>query len=413
MKQCKGGGRLSITGAAFIAVLLNGLLVIAQADVLGNWTTNQITTNSVGLRHIVYGNGLYVATGEFLDGGDIYSSEDGFNWTLRFSDLNSWGLSLNYSGGHFCGVGGWGTVEVSADGTNWNSGAIPPFFFDPRAADPNGQSIIYGNGWYVTAGDTNGVGNILISRDGKTWIPSKILPAPGGRIANVVYGDGKFVAIGNNDGLEYTSSDGFTWTRSGIPGGDTISYANGVFIVPLNNKTNLVSTDGIAWSANATGLTNTIGRVTYSHGLFIALSGIPELAGHLATSNDGTNWIEYATPLPNLPNGRFGWEDVSLATDGTRLVAVSSMYDGIPYYDSYIYTSDVLVGIELTNSPSQQIILSGLIGRNYQIQSADALTASSNNWRTNVTLQLPSTPFFWTDATATNSQRFYRAVLLP
>src|SRR5690348_16659277 len=104
----RGTGRWSLVGTVLIAVLLNGLVDMVQADVLGNWSTNQLTTNSVGLKHIVYGNGLYVATGEMSDGGDIYSSEDGFHWTQRFSDLGSWGLSLNYSSGHFCGVSGWG-----------------------------------------------------------------------------------------------------------------------------------------------------------------------------------------------------------------------------------------------------------------------------------------------------------------
>jgi hypothetical protein len=59
------------------------------------------------------------------------------------------------------------------------------------------------------------------------------------------------------------------------------------------------------------------------------------------------------------------------------------------------------------------VALSGLVGRNYQIQSADMLTAGANTWRTNATLQLTNTPIVWTDATATNSARFYRGVLLP
>ena len=77
-----------------------------RADVLDHWTTNQITTNSFGLRHVVYGNGRYVAVGEFLDDGGIYTSEDGLNWTLRFSDMSSWGLTLSFSSNHFAGVGG-------------------------------------------------------------------------------------------------------------------------------------------------------------------------------------------------------------------------------------------------------------------------------------------------------------------
>src|SRR5882757_8024331 len=79
----------------------------ARADVLDNWTTNQVTTNSVALNHIVYGNGRYVAVGERGDAGGIFSSEDGLTWILRYSDINAWGLTLRYSGGRFVGVGGW------------------------------------------------------------------------------------------------------------------------------------------------------------------------------------------------------------------------------------------------------------------------------------------------------------------
>jgi len=82
-------------------------------------------------------------------------------------------------------------------------------------------------------------------------------------------------------------------------------------------------------------------------------------------------------------------------------------------WNSFTFTSDVLVGIRTTNTPASSLAISGLVGRNYQIQSADVLPAGSNNWRTNLTLQLTNTPYFWNDNTATNSARFYRGVLLP
>ena len=376
-----------------------------QADVLDHWTTKQITTNSFGLHHVVYGNGRYVAVGEFLDAGGIYTSEDGLNWTLRFSDMNSWGLTLNFSSNHFAGVGGWGVVDVSSNGIDWVSAFLPSDFFDLYGG--GGNAITYAKGVYVTVGDTNGVGNILTSPDGATWTSRSSSPSPGGRISSVVYGAGKFVAVGNNDGFEYTSSTGIgIWSKSSIPGGSQISYANGLFIVPLNTRTNLLSTLGIDWTAISTGITNSFGSVIYSHGLFISAR-----AGVLVTSTNGTNWISYPQSLP----GDWAYDD-SLATDGARLVAVKGVYTNnglFMAYNSFVFTSDVLVSVRTTNAPSQEIVLSGLVGRNYQIQSADVLTAGSDNWCTNMTLQLTNTPYLWTDATATNAQRFYRAVLLP
>jgi hypothetical protein len=141
-----------------------------------------------------------------------------------------------------------------------------------------------------------------------------------------------------------------------------------------------------------------LGKILFGHGLFMGCAG-----NYLATSTDGTNWIQYAKWLPST----------NLATDGSRLVTVDRGGSWPPYYDGFVFTSDILVGVRMTNVPSRNIALSGLVGRNYQIQSADALVAGFNNWRTNVTLQLPSPTYVWTDSTATNSQRFYRGVLGP
>jgi hypothetical protein len=70
------------------------------------------------LNHIVYGNGCYVAVAEFWDSGYIYSSADGFHWTLRYTDNDAWGLHMAYNNGYFLGIGGVETA-FSANGTNW------------------------------------------------------------------------------------------------------------------------------------------------------------------------------------------------------------------------------------------------------------------------------------------------------
>ena len=193
--------------------------------------------------------------------------------------------------------------------------------------------------------------------------------------------------------------EGTTWTRSSIPGGNQISYGNGLYFVPLNNKTNLISTDGNNWSLNATGLTNQLGKITYANGIFLARSG-----NYLTTSSNGTNWFQYPQTIP-------GFE---IASDGKRLATIGSILVDFnnQWNNSFVYASDVLVSVRQTNKQPSNVILSGLVGRNYQIQFADSL-GSSSNWSTNTSLQLTNTPFIWTDVTATNAARFYRAVLMP
>ncbi len=376
-----------------------------RADFLDNWMTNQITTNSFGLHHIVYGNGIYVTVGELGDSGGFYTSGDGVNWKLQYSEPNSWGVTLDYSAGHFTAVaphsGGFNAADVSSDGTNWTTYLFYQygFLFTPSA-------ITYGNGLYVVVGSTNNnhVGSIATSPDNVTWTPASFEPSAGGSIASVVYSPDydMFVALGNNDGYEYEYyNDGGPWYRYNIQGGNKIYYGNHFFIVPLNNQTNLIY-DGNFWSAEPTGLTNMLGKVTYGHGVFMAQCGVS-----LATSTDGTNWFNYAKPLPNSKTS--GYDD-SLATDGSRLVAVGAA--GYPYANSFVYTSGPLVGVGMNNNLTPNVTISGLVGRKYQIQSSDALGVE-NNWRTNATFQLTNTPIVWTDSTATNSARFYRGILLP
>jgi hypothetical protein len=394
-----------------------GIIVSTQADVLDHWSTNQITTNGYKMDSIAYGNGCYVATSELIGGdqGEIYASVDGENWTPVYfngGDNGIWGLNLHYVSGCFVGTtGGYGQVATSLDGTNWTISQVPaPLNFSPGDASSS-------DSLYVVVGAENGTGVAFYSSDGTNWTAASISPSVGAGISSAAYGTPRgtpprplapiFVAVGNN-GDEYISyNNGISWTRRSIPGGSQVSYGNGLFIVPLNSQNNLVSADGINWTQYSTGLTNQLGWIIYAHGVFISQSG-----SYLATSSDGINWFQYPHPLPGATS-----QYETLATDGNRIATLGSVYVGFDgfadQYDGYVYLSDPLVGVRMTNNPASQVALSGLVGRNYQIQSANVLTTSSNNWSTNLTIQLTNTPYVWTDSTATNSARFYRGVLLP
>ena len=88
--------------------------------------------------------------------------------------------------------------------------------------------------------------------------------------------------------------------------------------MPLNDKTNLLSVDGINWSLNPTSLTNMLGAVTYGNGIYMAQCGIAMTGSYLATSTDGTNWFQYVKKLPNYIGVLdHPYYDISLATDGT------------------------------------------------------------------------------------------------
>lgn len=392
------------------ALLLAGLfflgtIITTPADILDTWTTNQIITNGYVLDSIALGNGCFVATAEFFDAGEIFSSPDGTDWTLSYSDFSSWGLNMHYVNGRFVGVGGgYGATAVSTNGTDWTISFLPGGGY---INDDGHGDITYANGLYVQVGDSNGVGCIYTSSDGSNWTSRTSTTAFGGHIASVIYGPTGFVAVGNNDHNVYTSLSGISWTTHPIPGGSQISYGNyGYYIVPLNSKTNLYSDDGISWAEANTGLTNELSDIIYVGSMFYAYAG-----SFLATSTNGTNWFQYSPPLPG---GQDSYQ--SFTTDGSQLATIASTLQSTSpsdTYNGYVYLSGPLVSVRITNHIPSDVTLSGLVGRNYQIQSATVLAPGPNNWRTNLAIQLINTPYVWTDPIATNSARFYRGVLLP
>ena len=339
---------------------------------LDNWTTNQIGTNlgESGNATRRLRQRCFCGVPEAGDFGNFYSSTDGNHWIFRTNNPNAWGLTLTCSGGLFVGISGFGWLASSADGTNWLFSSVNAYY---PADDYNNHDITYANGTFVLAGDTDGVANIFTSPDGVNWT-GRTLPNPGSSISSVMAYSAPpfayFVAIGRNDGHLYysSSSTGTTWLQRAIPGGASISHAGGLLIVPYGAGTNLVSTTGFYWTPYLTGLTSLMGTVTYAHGLFMAMAG-----GHLATSTNGINWVQYRQMIPGTSE---------VASDGNQLVTVGTTGTYLTSINGFAYSSGPLVGVRMTNGPPPQVALSGLAGLSYEVDYANSLSPTGANWQT-------------------------------
>ena len=390
-------------GAIFSTFLLS-VSTSTRADALDHWTTNQVD-DWYGLTQVAYGNGRFVAGGDGSDYGILLSSEDGLDWAVR---VRGWTNSVQgirylvFSGDRFIfAAGPWigNSAGFSTNGINWTYSEAPSEgAFDPklrnsgnlRAIGYDGRDryvLTYDSGFYQVNANSN---TFYYSING-TWEPRDVL--------DVAFGANRFVAVARG-GFAYTSSTGVAWSRQAIAGGDSITFAANKFLVPVNAGMNLISTDGFNWVSVGTGLTNTLGKIGYANGLFYARAG-----DYLATSNDGTNWLQ-RTLLPG--NG-------GVAFNGRRFVNVGRIQrtPGYSWY-GFVYTSDDLVELNITKWPPQ-IVLSGEVGRSYRIEYLSCLPASvTNPWQTLTNLVLPSSPYLLSDPEAPNStQRYYRAVLLP
>jgi len=386
-----------------------------RADALDNWTLDQIIISPAGDAglgsqplSVVYGSGRYVAVGQYVedDYGVVETSEDGVNWTTRSGYGSVLDLyDVTFGNGVFVAVGwdwyGGANLYSSTNGINWTS---------HTTKISNFYGVTYGGGLFVAVSDGYLLGtsnqtnrNIYTSPDGITWTArnsgSPVTDVHS--IRDVAYGAGRFVAV-DGQGYFYTSTTGSTWTRSYTSNaGGRVSYCNSLFIVPAGSGANLVSADGLTWSLLMNNTASTFGRVIYTNGLYAALSGT-----NVFTSTNGTNWIPHSLPTPTNVN-------LSEITFGNRnIMAVGYTYPPLPMVP-VAYISDSIVAVGMKSGFPPQLSISGLQGRSYRIECADTLPGAANHWWTNTTVQLPGSPYNWTDTTATNSQRFYRAVLLP
>jgi hypothetical protein len=391
-------------------VLLSAAWNTASADALDQWTRIPLATISdsdgIWINQAVFGGGKYVAVGQRVmsDFGFVAVSADGINW--KESGGNSSVLELHsvtYGEGLFVAVGwdsyGGRNIWTSADGSSW--------IYQTNATVSSFSEAIYGDGKFVAVGDglipgtsTSTNRTIYSSLDGSTWSQrSSGAPATGNSaLKSVAYGAGQFVAVGENGNL-YTSTSGGTWTPAASGVYSPISFCRDRFIARGQSGANLVSTDGLNWSPMTKNVTNDFIRVRYGYGRFLALS-----ADKVFSSPDSTNWVQHPVPLSantTLKDMTFGERNVIVLANENPLRPV------VPV----TFTSGPFVSLAITRQSPPQLVLSGLEGTSYRIEYTDALPASTPQWQELKTLVLTSSPFTWSDTTATGP-RFYRAVML-
>jgi hypothetical protein len=163
-------------------------------------------------------------------------------------------------------------------------------------------------------------------------------------IRDMAYGNGKFVAVGDDTKIRY-SSDGITWTAvskgsngytSGFNGNRTINavtYGGNKFVAGGGSFGDLAySFDGINWTAasnNPIGGANiSVYDISYGNGTFVAVGGryYGTIEGKIVYSSDGITWTE-------ATNTTFGSSVVrGIAWGNGKFVAVG--YDGKMAYSS-------------------------------------------------------------------------------
>ncbi len=251
---------------------------------------------------------LFVAVGmDTLANYSIHSSLTGSVWTRNLTTLGEAGTLrfAVYGDGMFMTGGSGATFNfyMSPDGLLWARGSTGGGPSDPGTL----YDGVYANGRFVVVGHNNdGEAMAYTSMDGLAWVNSNLDNRFNGALHGVTYGNGMFVAVGNQvgDSLVVASTDGIVWTgnlRQASPLTlNDVAYGNGIFVAVGFGGMASVSADGLAWSED-----HVIGKdlmgingITYGRDRFVAVGNVNGFGyGVVYLSHDGLAWTN------NINNG--------------------------------------------------------------------------------------------------------------
>jgi len=312
---------------------------------------------------IAYGDGKFVAFGGSIEletfTCKVATSIDGITWTAVthslyegfYEDIST----IAYGNSKFVAVVYSHNpnkpnkiILTSTDGVTWT--AVTPIVFG--CDESKIYKIIYGNGKFVAvvAGTDNN--RIATSTDGITWTAVDVSSIFGRDINSISYCKDKFFA--SSGGKIATSTDGVTWTEvSNITFGSNedehayineIVYGNGKFFAigyRYNNVTTAqmaTSTDGITWTTvtqSIFGDGDYFEEIVYGNGKFVARSSNKRSDDKIATSTDGVTW----TDVTQSVCGDYNFIN-TIIYDGGKFVAggggIATSTDGIKWTKSVI-----------------------------------------------------------------------------
>lgn len=222
-----------------------------------------------------------------LKNEDHYYSNDYYTFPEKIN-------SITYGEGKYVAAGEY-NIYSSVDKRSWN-------ISDSRS----GISAAYGNGKYMAVVFYSGYYSLLTSPDGTGWTEIQILEdgvQSTRRINEIAYEDGKFVIVG--DGGKIYTSDGTQITEQSSPTSidlKSVCFGNGIFLA-IGYKTAtsvlLKSSDAITWeliSLSPQLARNKYEKIVFGNGIFVLKDRM-----RCYTTTDGTDLALHSTPEP--PSG--------------------------------------------------------------------------------------------------------------
>ena len=308
---------------------------IADAFILNNWTRQQTDSTQTlqGMRYMPGAPYPYACGGTSAT-GDIVVSKDAARWERKTNPTAGAVADFAWNGTCAIAVGGSGATNLllrSTDMVTWTQQTVPDatkvlssvvwssslslfiavgagsiIWTSPdgvtwtarTAANAGTNFVAFANGIAIAGGSSGGNALIQYSTNGTSWTAASIDNATGYGINGIVFGNGRWVAVGGEKQIATSIDNGATWTkgadlpapfRSTVGATRKVDFSGDVFAVAGVADTGTsqgalaVSRDGKAWAAR-TGPVTQIRGIAYGAGFWLACGNAEGGTGYIATT---------------------------------------------------------------------------------------------------------------------------------
>ena len=260
--------------------------VVMNSTSGSSWIELSSTTCEDGLNAVTYGNGLYVAVGDF---GSIVVSTDTTNWTAVTPDRRGCMVAMACNS-TLCSASAetvwysWGFPDfstiVSTNGLDWTVSGYGPIFYSDNF--PGFASITS-----LAGSSSNFVGvcsaGAVTTSDGVNWITNAIANSA---LNGVNYANGQYFAVGNSGGI-YSSANGLDWSDCSINSSGALyatAFGNGIYLTAGTVVAS--SQNGVTWTLASTNPPAVVSKLVFGDGLFVGAS----YSGKILCSSNGITW---------------------------------------------------------------------------------------------------------------------------
>jgi|WetSurMetagenome_2_1015567.scaffolds.fasta_scaffold16824_2 hypothetical protein len=160
------------------------------------------------------------------------------------------------------------------------------------------NAVAYGEGRFVAVGNN---GTIITSTDGEGW---SLVASGQNTLRSISWGNDRFVVVGENFGT-MTSTDGIHWsTYTLLPSIDSnstteylsVTYCKNQFVVS-GLRTVYTSSDGLIWKEQSIDQNLAVRAMAYGNSAFVGVGGACALV-----STDGTTWSSFVVEPDATPD---------------------------------------------------------------------------------------------------------------